>query len=140
MLISEEIGLALLPASLFEPLTDDEIGLFFSFYESALFFPVAGLPNTTISGIMTRIGSPVVAATVVTADQTSFSDLIEPVTIVVRLNPVQEGVGCTGLVAKYIKPYAFHFSFHCRILHAAHVCLGISALQVIVSLLIITYS
>ena len=84
-LTSEEIGLALLPASLFENLNDTMLGLFFSVYESASFFPVAGVPNTT------RIGSPVVAATVVTTEQTSFPDLREPVIIVVRLNP---GVSC----------------------------------------------
>ena len=88
-LTPEEIGLALLPASLFETLTDEEIGMFFLLYENASPFPVAGVSNET------RIGSPVVSATVVAGEQTSFSNLREPVTIVVRLNPVQEGVSCT---------------------------------------------
>lgn len=85
-LTSEEISLALLPPSLFENFTDSAIGIFFTFYKNASPFPVANVPNTT------RIGSPVVGATVVAGEQTSFSDLIDPVTITVRLNPVQEGV------------------------------------------------
>ena len=93
MLAPEEIGLALLPPSLFETLPDDEIGLFFTLYESALFFPLADVPSTaTMDGTITRIGSPVVAATVVTDEQDSFSDLSEPVIVAVRLNPVPEGV------------------------------------------------
>ena len=120
---SEEIiSRVLLPPSLFEPLSDEVIGLFFLFYESASFFPVAGVPNITSSDIMTRIGSPVVAATVVTTNQTSFSDLREPVTIVLRLNPVQEGVRCTGLIAKYIKPYAFHLSHSIAEYYTLHMC------------------
>ena len=105
-LAPEEIGLALLPPSLFETLSDDEIGLFFLLYESAAFFPVAGVSNT--NGITTVIGSPVIAATVVSEEQTSFPDLSEPVIIAVRLNPVPEGVSCTSfIVAEYIKRYAF---------------------------------
>ena len=84
----EEIGLALLPASLFESFTDNEIGIFFSFYENALLFPVDGVSNAT------RIGSPVVAATVVVGEQTSFNYLREPVTVAVRLNPDQTRVSC----------------------------------------------
>ena len=95
-LAPEEIGFALLPPSLFDTLPDDMIGTFFSLYESAALFPVAGVSNTG-SPVITRIGSPVVAATVVTAEQTSFSDLREPVIIVVRLNPVQEGVSCASV-------------------------------------------
>ena len=84
-LTPEEIGLALLPASLFETLTDEEIGMFFLLYENASPFPVAG-------EIGSIIGSPVVSATVVASEQTSFRNLREPVTIVVRLNQPQEGV------------------------------------------------
>ena len=85
-LTAEEISLALLPASLFQNLTDDVIGIFFAFYKNASPFPVANVSNST------RIGSPVVGATVVAGEQTSFYNLIDPVTITVRLNPVQEGV------------------------------------------------
>ena len=56
---------------------------------------MANVPSTTTAvGVITRIGSPVVAATVVTAEQTSFPDLREPVIVAVRLNPVLEGVSC----------------------------------------------
>ena len=133
-LASEEIGLALLPLSLFENLTDGEIGLFFTVYENAAFFPVADVPDTT------RIGSPVIAATAVTAEQTSFPDLREPVIIAVRLNPVQEGVSCASVSCQVHQALCFHLSFHYRILHVAHVYLGISALQVICLLIqIISY-
>ena len=91
-LTSEEIGLILLPASLFEPLTDNITGLLFLLYENASPFPVAGVSNDT------RIGSPVIAATVVAGEQISFRDLEEPVRIVLRLNPVLEGVSCAHTV------------------------------------------
>ena len=90
-LILEEIGLILLPASLFEPLSDNITGLFFLLYENASPFPVAGVSNDT------RIGSPVIAATVA-GEQISFRNLSEPVSIVLRLNPVLEGVSCANTV------------------------------------------
>ena len=96
-LTSEEISLALLPTSLFQNFTDDMIGIFFAFYKNASPFPVANVSNTT------RIGSPVVGATVVAGEQTSFYNLIDPVTITVRLNPVQEGVSVyvRSIISKY---------------------------------------
>ena len=124
-LAPEEIGLALLPASLFENIADDEIGLFFSLYESATFFPVADVPSTTtVVGVITRIGSPVVAATVVTAEQTSFPDLREPVIVAVRLNPVLEGVSCARFYLLNTSSLNYAFISPCIAeYYTLHVCI-----------------
>ena len=84
-----QVASAILPAAIFNQIrnlegTDVEaIGVFFSLYEESSLFPIAGAPNDT------RIGSPVVAATV--AGRT-FRNLPEPVIVLVRLNDITDGV------------------------------------------------
>ena len=88
-LLPGQVASAILPATIFNQIrnledTDVEaIGVFFSLYEESSLFPIADPPNNT------RIGSPVVAATV--AGRT-FRDLPEPVIVLVRLNDITDGV------------------------------------------------
>ena len=98
-LAPEELGTALLPSSLFTQIESSagEVGIFFTFYESPTLFPIAGeldIPNE--DGIMSQVGSPVVAATVSMGGQTEFSNLTDPVIVVLRLNPgVRVVYSCT---------------------------------------------
>ena len=92
-----EIAAAFLPPMLFEELQiftdidENEVGVFFSLYETATLFPIADVPDT-----VTEVGSPIVGASVVAMDvQQTFTDLPEPVVITVRLNEVLGQVGCT---------------------------------------------
>ena len=79
------------------------------------------MPSTNTSGIITRIGSPIVSATVVTADRASFSDLIEPVTIGVRLDPVTEGV--SGVKFSCQVPQALCLSCFIAEYYTLHMCI-----------------
>ena len=102
-LAPEEIATAFLSPALFEQFESDagsgEVGIFFSLYESSSLFPIAresDTPTTADSeddgGIMSQVGSPVVAATVSAGGRTEFSNLTDPVIVVLRLNPVLDGV------------------------------------------------
>ena len=85
-LLPGQVAATILPATIFNQtrnLEDEAIGVFFSLYEESSLFPIADPPNNT------RIGSPVVAATV--AGRT-FRDLPEPVIVLVRLNDITDGV------------------------------------------------
>jgi len=82
-LLPGQVAAAILPATIFRNLEGEAIGVFFSLYEESSLFPIADPPNNT------RIGSPVVAATV--AGRT-FRDLPEPVIVLVRLNDITDGV------------------------------------------------
>ena len=78
-----------LPASLFKRFDDHEhIGMFFAFYEIVTLFPLARRNNS--SGMATKVGTQVVGATVNTSK--SLLDLEEPVTIIFRLQSMQEMV------------------------------------------------
>ena len=101
LLAPEEIATAFLSPSLFEQFESDtgEVGIFFSLYESSSLFPIATETDssTTVEseddgGIMSQVGSPVVAATVSVGGQTEFRNLSDPVIVVLRLNPVLDGV------------------------------------------------
>ena len=101
LLAPEEIATAFLSPSLFEQFESDagEVGIFFSLYESSSLFPIAretDSPTTAESeddgGIMSQVGSPVVAATVSAGGQTEFRNLSDPVIVVLRLNTVLNGV------------------------------------------------
>ena len=82
-LLPGQVASATLPATIFRNLGDTDVGVFFSLYEESSLFPIADPLNDT------RIGSPVVAATV--AGRT-FRDLPEPVLVLVRLDDVTDGV------------------------------------------------
>ena len=103
LLAPEEIATAFLSPSLFEQFESDagsrEVGIFFSLYESSSLFPIARKSDSTTTaaieddnGIMSQVGSPVVAATVSAGGRTEFPNLTDPVIVVVRLNPVLDGV------------------------------------------------
>ena len=106
LLAPEEIATAFLSSSLFEQFESDaEVGIFFSLYESSSLFPIAretDSPTTAESeddgGIMSQVGSPVVAATVSAGGQTEFRNLSDPVIVVLRLNPVLNGVRITAML------------------------------------------
>ena len=109
LLAPEEIAAAFVPPSLFEQFESDagsrEVGIVFSLYESSSLFPIAresDLPTTAENedngGIMSQVGSPVVAATVSAGGRTEFSNLTDPVTVVLRLNPVLDGVRIVGIL------------------------------------------
>ena len=73
-----------LPASLFERIDDQEnVGVFFAFYETATLFPVSGGNTDSNATIQTQVGSQIVAATV--DSNQDLSNLENPVTIVFRL-------------------------------------------------------
>ena len=69
----------ILPASLFQRTTTEVVGIGFTFYETAAFFP---LPED--SPFNRTVGSPVIGALVVPG-RFNFSDLSENVTIFLRL-------------------------------------------------------
>ena len=107
LITPEEIATAFLSPSLFEQFESDarEVGIFFSLYESSSLFPIAresDSPTTAESeddgGIMSQVGSPVVAATVSAGGQTEFPNLTDPVIVVLRLNPVLDGVRIVAIL------------------------------------------
>ena len=89
VLDTEQIASAYLPPELFDELVIDdsaeEIGVFFSIYETAVLLPVVGVDNLTI------VGSPVVAATVA-GIEAPIENLNNPAIIFVRLNELESGV------------------------------------------------
>ena len=91
-----EIAAAFLPASLFQSITDGrtEVGLFFAVYSTGELFPITDnvqiVPGTNET-ITTIVGSPVLGATV--GPGLSFSNLAEPVRILLRLNELEVGYG-----------------------------------------------
>ena len=91
-----------LPPSLFEELGNaTEVGVGFTFYETAALFP---LPEGSPSNL--TIGSSVIGALV---DGQSFSNLRDPVTIFLRLTlPVCFGVYYTGICIEHLKPVYVH--------------------------------
>ena len=101
LIAPEEIATAFLSPSLFEQFESDagEVGIFFLLYESSSLFPIAResdspttAENEDDGGIMSQVGSPVIAATVSAGGRTEFSNLTDPVIVVLRLNPVLDGV------------------------------------------------
>ena len=84
MLAPEEVANAFLPPSLFTQIEGaEEVGVVFTLYATPVLFTPVGVPNTT------RVGSSVVGATVAGH---SFRNLEEPVVIVLRILPVEDGV------------------------------------------------
>ena len=83
-LTPQQVGAISLPASLFRRVNDREnVGVFFTFYESATLFPVGGGSSDREALRQTQVGSQVLAATVDSAKE--LIDLEESVTIVFRL-------------------------------------------------------
>ena len=87
-LSEDEMAAAFLPASLFQSITShDNVGSFYAVYNTGVLFPIAKPPqidqgmNTSVT---TVVGSPVFAVTV--GLRQSFSELTEPVRILLRLN------------------------------------------------------
>ena len=65
----------------------DNIGSFFAVYDTGVLFPITNateIDQETNATVTTVVGSPVLAATV--GLQLSFSELKEPVSILLRLN------------------------------------------------------
>ena len=85
MLPLEQNAAISLPATLFERVDQENVGVFFAFYETATLFPVGG-QNTISDGNtsrQTQVGSQVVAATIDSNQE--LTNLENPVTIVFRL-------------------------------------------------------
>ena len=76
-----------LPASLFQIINNSPnltVGVFFALYDTPILFPVNGGNNRNNDGsIQTEVGSSVLAATV--GPDINFQNLIDPITIVLRL-------------------------------------------------------
>ncbi len=76
-----------LPATLFQRVNDQEnVGVFFAFYETATLFPIRRQTAETVNDEIikeTEVGSQIVAATVDSSQE--ITDLENPVTIVFRL-------------------------------------------------------
>ena len=81
--LSSELDAAVsLPATLFERIDDrDTIGVFVALYDTPVLFPVGGESNS--SSKRRIVGSQILAATV--GPGFNFQNLIEPVTILLRL-------------------------------------------------------
>ena len=78
-----------LPASLFGRINDRlDVGIFFAFYETPILFPVARQGGESSLPRQTVVGSNIVAATV--GPGLNFQNLDEPVTILLRLQIVEE--------------------------------------------------
>ena len=96
----DETAAAFLPASLFKSLTDfDNVGSFYIVYQTGALFPITNITEIdqeTNASVTTAVASPVLAATV--GLQLSFSELEEPVRILLRLNELgvsnRNGVVC----------------------------------------------
>ncbi len=87
--ISPEVVASIsLPPSLFLMIEGDggrHIGLVFTFYQTAAFFPVLNYSSSI------KVGTPVIGAAVTLVDQ-SFVDLEDPVDILLQVNQVDEEV------------------------------------------------
>ena len=80
-LSTDQSALIALPAILFEEINATDVGIFFTFYERPVLFPLRG--NLTVEVNVTRaIGTTVIGATV--AGQI-FANLSEPIVIILRL-------------------------------------------------------
>ena len=81
----DETAATFLPASLFQSITKhDNIGSFYAVYNTAVLFPIAQTDQEMNTSVTTVVGSPVLAATI--GLQQNFSELTEPVRILLRLN------------------------------------------------------
>ena len=82
-----------LPASLFQSVTDlRRVGMFFVVYNTGALFPITNATEQvqeTNATITTVVGSPVLSATV--ASGQNFSNLTEPVRILLRLHELEVG-------------------------------------------------
>ena len=84
-LSENETAAAFLPPSLFQSITDlNSIGSFFAVYSSGVLFPIAN--------VTTVVGTPVLAATV--GSGLNFSNLAEPVRVLLRLNELEVSDKC----------------------------------------------
>lgn len=93
-----------LPATLFQRVNDQEnVGVFFAFYETATLFPVGGQDAISDRNISrrTQVGSQIVAATIATSQE--LTNLENPVTIVFRLqlNTTAQVVAYRDVACKY---------------------------------------
>ena len=81
----DETAATFLPASLFQSITKhDNIGSFYAVYNTAVLFPIARTDQEMNTSVTTVVGSPVLAATI--GLRQNFSELTEPVRILLRLN------------------------------------------------------
>ena len=78
-----------LPASLFQSIntTETSVGIFYTVYETGNLFPIRNATEGTNASVKTVVGSPVLAVTV--GPRLNFSNLTEPVTILLRLNELE---------------------------------------------------
>ena len=73
---------AFLPASLFQSITNrTSVGMVFAVYNTGVLFPITNASTTTV------VGSPVLGVTV--GPGLNFSNLTEPVRILLRLNELE---------------------------------------------------
>ena len=79
---SDEIATVFLPPQLFE---EQDVVIIFAVYDDGILFPIDH------GGEATVVGTPVASATVAGQE---FSNLEDGVLIILRLNPVQDEVGC----------------------------------------------
>ena len=80
-----------LPVSLFQRINDtNNVGIFFTFYQTGTLFPVGGVSTDIEAAKRTQVGSSIVGASIVsTADTT---DLEDPVVITFRLRSIPNTV------------------------------------------------
>ena len=85
-----------LPASVFTRIIQTNVGIFFAFYNRPTLFPfregrttinnnIVRRQSDTVSDTERRIGSPILASTIVDDNFTNFDNLTEPVTVTLRL-------------------------------------------------------
>ncbi len=88
IVLPDTVGLISLPSSLFKEINGDpeiEIGLFFTYYDAPTFFPTVGFSGNI------RVGTPVIGAAVTLVEQ-SFNGLVDPVTVLLELNQIDQEV------------------------------------------------
>ena len=77
------------------------VSVFFALYDTAILFPVNGGSSRNNDGsIQTEVGSSVLAATV--GPDINFQNLIEPITIVLRLQATNSEGGVSELLSPLI--------------------------------------
>ena len=109
-----------LPPALFKSINQTDVGIVFSIYRTASFFPIANVSNTTI------IASIILGASVVSGSGVSFQNLSVPVQFIFIISSkVWSSIMCKAMLLKTNK-----MSFCSKIIPDMTVSVGTSLMQV----------
>ena len=108
-----------LPPALFKSINQTDVGIVFSVYRTASFFPIANASNTTI------IASIILGASIVSGNDVSFQNLSAPVQFIFIISSnVRPFIMCKAMLLTN------KMSFHSTIFPDMTVSVGTSLLQV----------